>query len=52
MRSASEGLKPLIRGQRTPIGNDKTKVVRAFCHWFDENGRGRYRFNLYLHWYG
>jgi hypothetical protein len=38
MRSASSGLRPRIRGQRIPIGNQNAKVVRAFVHWFDENG--------------
>jgi hypothetical protein len=38
MRSVSESLKPVIRGQRMPVGNAQTKVLRAFCHWFDENG--------------
>jgi hypothetical protein len=38
MRSASSGLRPRIRGQRIPIGNENSKVIRAFVHWFDENG--------------
>jgi len=38
MRSASSALRPKIRGQRTPIGNQNAKVIRAFVHWFDENG--------------
>lgn len=38
MRSMSSGLKPIVRGQRMPIGNSNTKVIRAFCHWFDERG--------------
>lgn len=38
MRSASSGLRPVIRGQRTPIGNENTKTIRAFVHWFDEHG--------------
>ena len=38
MRSASSGLRPRIRGQRIPIGNQNAKVVRAFVHWFDERG--------------
>jgi hypothetical protein len=38
MRSASSGLRPRIRGQRIPIGNQNAKVIRAFVHWFDENG--------------
>lgn len=38
MRSTSTSLRPVIRGQRTPIGNQNAKVVRTFVHWFDENG--------------
>lgn len=38
MRSASSGLRPKVRGQRTPIGNQNAKVIRAFVHWFDEYG--------------
>ena len=38
MRSMSTSLRPVIRGQRTPIGNQNAKVVRTFCHWFDEHG--------------
>lgn len=38
MRSASSGLRPRIRGQRIPIGNQNAKVIRAFVHWFDEDG--------------
>lgn len=37
MRSLSESLVPIIRGQRIPMGGDK-KVVRPFIHWFDERG--------------
>lgn len=37
MRSLSESLKPIIRGQRTPIGTGK-KVIRPFIHWWDETG--------------
>lgn len=37
MRSASSGLRPIMRGQRIPIGNQNAKVIRAFVHWFDEN---------------
>lgn len=39
MRSLSATLKPVIRGQRTPIGNQNAKVIRTFVHWFDEHGR-------------
>ena len=39
MRTASSGLRPIIRGQRFPIGNQEAKVIRAFVHWFDESGR-------------
>ncbi len=38
MRSASTSLRPRIRGQRLPIGNQNAKVIRAFVHWFDEQG--------------
>ena len=38
MRSMNESLKPIIRGQRVPMGNQNMKVVRAFVHWFDEHG--------------
>ena len=38
MRSMSAALKPTIRGQRVPIGNQKAKVIRAYVHWFDERG--------------
>jgi hypothetical protein len=27
-----------MRGQRVPIGNENTKVIRAFVHWYDEHG--------------
>ena len=38
MRSLSSSLTPTIRGQRTALKNKDAKVVRAFVHWFDENG--------------
>lgn len=38
MRSVSTSLRPTIRGQRTPIGNQNAKVIRTFVHWFDEEG--------------
>lgn len=38
MRSINPTLKPVVRGQRTPIGNQNAKVVRTFVHWFDEHG--------------
>jgi hypothetical protein len=38
MRSASSGLRPIMRGQRFPIGNKNAKVIRAFVFWFDERG--------------
>lgn len=38
MRSLSSSLKPVIRGQRTPIGNQEAPVIRAFVHWFDQDG--------------
>lgn len=37
MRSMSESLVPVVRGQRTPFGGEK-KVIRPFIHWFDERG--------------
>jgi hypothetical protein len=37
MRSLSESLTPIIRGQRIPlVGADKT--IRSFVHWFDDHG--------------
>jgi len=38
MRSASSSLKPIVRGTRSPIGNQNAKVIRAFVHWYDEVG--------------
>ena len=38
MRSMSSTLKPVMRGQRVPMGNQNAKVIRAFVHWFDERG--------------
>ena len=38
MRSLNSALKPVIRGQRVPIGNQDAKVIRAYVHWFDERG--------------
>lgn len=38
MRSLSDALRPTIRGQRTAIGNQNAKVIRAYVHWFDERG--------------
>ena len=37
MRSLSESLVPIIRGQRVPFGTGKT-VIRPFIHWYDEAG--------------
>lgn len=37
MRSMSESLVPIVRGQRTPFNTDK-KVIRSFIHWFDKYG--------------
>lgn len=37
MRSLSESLVPIIRGQRTSFGTGK-KVIRPFVHWYDEYG--------------
>jgi hypothetical protein len=38
MRSMNSALKPAIRGQRIPMGNQDAKVIRAYVHWFDERG--------------
>ena len=38
MRSMNSTLKPVMRGQRVPIGNQNAKVIRAYVHWFDEHG--------------
>lgn len=38
MRSLNPTLKPVIRGQRVPMGNQNAKVIRAFVHWFDVKG--------------
>lgn len=38
MRSLNSALRPTIRGQRIPMGNQNAKVIRAFVHWFDERG--------------
>jgi hypothetical protein len=38
MRSVNTSLKPVVRGQRVPIGNQDAKTIRAFVHWFDEYG--------------
>ncbi len=38
MRSMNAALRPTVRGSRIPIGNQDAKVIRAFVHWFDENG--------------
>lgn len=37
MRSMSESMTPVIRGQRLPFGTGK-QVIRPFIHWFDEYG--------------
>lgn len=37
MRSLSESLVPVIRGQRIPMAAEK-KVIRPFIHWYDERG--------------
>lgn len=37
MRSMSESLVPVVRGQRTPILGTKS-VLRPFVHWYDERG--------------
>lgn len=39
MRSMSESMKPVIRGQRIPFENPDAKVIRPFVHWVDNNGR-------------
>lgn len=38
MRSLNSALRPTVRGQRIPMGNQNAKVIRAFVHWFDERG--------------
>lgn len=38
MRSLNPSLKPRVRGIRTPMGNQNSKVIRSFVHWFDEYG--------------
>jgi hypothetical protein len=38
MRSLNSSLKPTIRGERSPLGNKDSKVIRAFVHWYDEDG--------------
>ena len=38
MRSMGSTLRPVMRGQRVPIGNQNAKVIRAYVHWFDEHG--------------
>jgi hypothetical protein len=39
MRSVSDALRPTVRGQRVPIGNQDAKVIRAYVHWQDDHGR-------------
>ena len=39
MRTLSEGLRPIIRGQRVPFEKKDTKVVRTFVHWFNDGKR-------------
>lgn len=39
MRSLNLSLAPIMRGQRIPLTNPKAKVVRAYFHWWDEEGR-------------
>lgn len=38
MRSMNFSAKPVIRGQRVPLDNPNSKVIRPFVHWFDKNG--------------
>ena len=38
MRALNAALKPKLRGERIPFGNLNTKVVRAYVHWFDNDG--------------
>jgi hypothetical protein len=38
MRSLNSALKPIIRGQKIPMGNQNAKVIRAYVHWYDKNG--------------
>lgn len=37
MRSMSDSLVPVVRGQRTPIGGTKN-ILRPFIHWYDSDG--------------
>jgi hypothetical protein len=38
MRSMNASLKPMVRGTRIPMGNQNAKVIRAYVHWYDEDG--------------
>jgi hypothetical protein len=38
MRSLNSSLRPIIRGQRIPIGNQSANTIRAYVHWFDDHG--------------
>jgi hypothetical protein len=37
MRSVNTAIKTYVRGTRVPFSRD-AKVIRAFIHWYDENG--------------
>lgn len=38
MRSTALSLRPIVRGQRMPIGNQNAAVIRSYVHWFDTYG--------------
>lgn len=38
MRSMNFSTKPVIRGQRVPLDNPESKVIRPFVHWMDKHG--------------
>jgi hypothetical protein len=38
MRSMNFSTKPIIRGQRVPLDNPESKVIRPFVHWMDKRG--------------
>lgn len=41
MRSISDGLKPVIRGQRFNIDTSNHSIVRAYVHWFNDGSSPR-----------
>jgi len=38
MRSMNFSSRPVIRGQRVPLDNPDSKVIRPFVHWMDKHG--------------